>query len=93
VLLLLLLQASQVLFQNDAHHGRGSLFQTDPQIIAERVARRVLSRNPPRHYIDGWLSGALYVMGCFMPCCVNNLAQAFRLRLPPLFCRLSVEQR
>jgi hypothetical protein len=88
LLLLLLLQATQTLFQNEAEQGWGALFPTDPQRIADKLAKLALSRNPPRHYIDGWLSSFLYCLGCYAPCWVLDLAQAFRLRLPPLFSRL-----
>jgi hypothetical protein len=78
-------QATGVLYQNEAEQGWGALFPTDPQHIADKVAKYSLSRNPPRHYIDGWLSGLLYYMGCYMPCWLADLTQAFRLRLPPFF--------
>jgi hypothetical protein len=34
------------------------------------------------HYMDGWLSGLLHHMGCYMPCWLAGLVQAFTLRLP-----------
>jgi hypothetical protein len=79
------MQATDVLHQNEAEQGWGALFPTDPQHIADKVAKYAVSRDPPRHYVDGWLSGLLYYMGCYMPCWLADLAQAFRLRLPPFF--------
>lgn len=82
-------QATQALYHNDAEQGWGSLFPTDPQHIADKVAKLALSRRPPRHYVAGWLSGVLYCLGCYMPCWVVDLVQGFRLRLPPYFGRIN----
>jgi hypothetical protein len=71
--------------QNEGEEGWGTIWPTDPQRIADKVARYALSTNPPWHYVDGWLSGLVYCMGCYMPCWMSDLVQAYRLRLPPLF--------
>ncbi|WIA20900.1 hypothetical protein OEZ85_005245 [Tetradesmus obliquus] len=81
--------ATQALYHNDAEQGWGSLFPTDPQHIADKVAKLALSRRSPRHYVAGWLSGVLYCLGCYMPCWVVDLVQGFRLRLPPYFGSMS----
>lgn len=84
-LLLPPLQATKVLHFNDSKQGMGAINPADPQRIANRIVKFVLSGRPPRHYVDGWLGFILYCCGCYAPCWLVDLLQMVRFRLPPLF--------
>jgi hypothetical protein len=74
-------QATQQLQYNELSSGISGWGATDPQVFSARLAKVMLSRNPPRHYQDGWLWRPFYMLGHYSPLWFTDLLHRVRLRL------------
>jgi hypothetical protein len=75
------MQATQQLQYNELSSGISGWGATDPQVFTARLAKVILSKNPPRHYQDGWLWRPFYLLGHYSPLWFTDLLHRVRLRL------------
>lgn len=66
---------------NDLNSGISGWGATDPQFFTARLAKVILSKNPPRHYQDGWMWQVFYLLGNFGPLWFSDMLHKIRLRL------------
>lgn len=74
-------QAMQLLQHSELSTGISGWGATDPQVFTARLAKVMLSPNPPRHYQDGWMWRVFYLLGCYSPLWFTDALHRVRLRL------------